>query len=93
MLAEPMSQTVAQEIAHEIVKGRKKFGAQFSAPYPSYQIQEALCVLFEQTQSLATAWEERVPKEELTLANRRLGACEARVAKLSKKNEKNPDEG
>jgi hypothetical protein len=93
MLAEPMSQQKAQEIAEAIVTGRAKFGAQYSPPYRPYEIVEAVAVLEGQLAVALKTIGEMVSREELTLANRRLAACEARVAKLSKKNEKNPDEG
>jgi hypothetical protein len=90
MLAEPMSVEKAKEIAAAIATGQRKYGPQFAPAYRSYEILEACMLLGQFVLGLEALM---VPKEDLTLANRRLAACEARVAKLSKKNEKNPDEG
>ena len=92
MLAEPMTIDKAKEIAAQIWKGRRKYGAQYRPSYPNYEVQEAVAVLFAALGDLTVRLGTMVPKEELTLANRRLAAAEARVAKLAKKNEKESGE-
>jgi hypothetical protein len=92
MLAEPMSFEKAREIAEAIRRGRIRHGAQFSPPYRPYEIVEACAVLGKHINVLVGELQLHVPKDELTQANRRLAACEARVAKLAKKYDKNPEE-
>lgn len=85
MMSEPMKLSKARAMAAAIAVGRRKFGAQYSPPYPAYEIIEALVVLNEQ----ATAESSEIVaqmKEQLTAANRRAGAAESRLKRMLKRN-------
>ena len=84
MMAERMSLEKARHIAHVVTVGRAKFGAQFSAPFPHYEISEALVILLENT---ADEMEKAraAATEMVTAANRRAGAAEARLKRYLKR--------
>lgn len=89
MMTEPMSLEKAREIAHAVMIGRHKFGAQYNPPFPGYDIAEALVVLhLAGKDSVSKDDVETIlneAQESVTVANRRAGAAEARLARCLKK--------
>ena len=82
MMEKPMTVERASAIASSISAGRKKFGAQFRAPFRAYEIEEAAAVLLEHGNFDAPS------KEELTKCRRQMAALNARYEALKRKGEK-----
>lgn len=84
MMTEAMTLAKAREIAHAVMIGRHKFGAQYNPPYPPYDIAEALVVIHLGAKAQLEN-ELEAAHELVTAANRRAGAAEARLARCLKK--------